>query len=149
MQRGMIDKELVFKEIDLIQSCIVRMNNNSFMIKGWALAILTGVTAITKGENLKDIILLLFSTVLPFLSFWMLDAYYLHTERRYRLLYLKRLHKRKNNDDTELFELDLRNIKGGSVLKAMFSNTLRLFYGIPFVTGLIYMFYLFYKSFVV
>ena len=31
-----IDNEIIHKEIDLIQSCISRMANNSFLLKGWA-----------------------------------------------------------------------------------------------------------------
>ena len=43
--------EELFKEIDLIQSCIERMARNSFYVKGWALTIFTGSTIFLKGEN--------------------------------------------------------------------------------------------------
>ena len=39
--------EELFKEIDLIQGCINRMANNSFLIKGWALSVFAGATAFT------------------------------------------------------------------------------------------------------
>ena len=65
--------EELFKEIDLIQGCIKRMASNSFLVKGWALSAFAGVTAITKGENLNDIALLICTTLVPFVCFWILD----------------------------------------------------------------------------
>lgn len=85
--------EELFKEIDLIQGCIKRMASNSFLVKGWALSVFAGVTAITKGENLNDIVLLTCTTLVPFVCFWILDAYFLQTERRFRLMYSDRLKK--------------------------------------------------------
>lgn len=52
-----IDKDSLYKEIELIQNCINRMAQNSFLIKGWALTVLAGVTAISKGSNLTNVIL--------------------------------------------------------------------------------------------
>ena len=77
--------EELFKEIDLIQGCINRMANNSFLIKGWALSVFAGATAFTQGENLSNLVLLVFTTIIPFICFWVLDAYYLKIERKYRL----------------------------------------------------------------
>lgn len=53
-----MSNEELFKEIDLIQGCINRMANNSFLIKGWALSVFAGATAFTQGENLSNIVLL-------------------------------------------------------------------------------------------
>ena len=53
--------EELFKEIDLIQGCINRMANNSFLIKGWALSVFAGATAFTQGENLSNLVLLVFT----------------------------------------------------------------------------------------
>lgn len=129
--------EELFKEIDLIQGCINRMANNSFLIKGWALGVFAGVTAFTKGENLNNIVLLLCTTVVPFICFWVLDAYFLQIERKYRAMYTERLTKRKNNDSDELFDLNPSKYKVGSILRIMFSQTLTIFYGIPFLTSII------------
>ena len=38
--------EVIHKEIDLIQNCISRMAQNSFLIKGWALTVVTVVLAL-------------------------------------------------------------------------------------------------------
>lgn len=132
-----MSNEELFKEIDLIQGCINRMANNSFLIKGWALGVFAGVTAFTKGENLNNIVLLLCTTVVPFFCFWVLDAYFLQIERKYRAMYTERLTKRKNNDSDELFDLNPNKYKVGSILKIMFSQTLTIFYGIPFLTSII------------
>ena len=129
--------EEIFKEIDLIQDCIKRMASNSFLVKGWALSVFAGVTAITKGENLNNIVLLLCTTVVPFICFWVLDAYFLQIERKYRAMYTERLTKRKNNDSDELFDLNPSKYKVGSILRIMFSQTLTIFYGIPFLTSII------------
>ncbi len=132
-----MSNEDLFKEIDLIQGCINRMANNSFLIKGWALGVFAGVTAFTKGENLNNIVLLLCTTVVPFIYFWVLDAYFLQIERKYRAMYTERLTKRKNNDSDELFDLNPSKYKVGSTLRIMFSKTLTIFYGIPFLTSVI------------
>lgn len=132
-----MSNEELFKEIDLIQGCINRMANNSFLIKGWALGVFAGVTAFTKGENLNNIVLLLCTTVVPFICFWVLDAYFLQIERKYRAMYTERLTKRKNNDSDELFDLNPSKYKVGSILRIMFSQTLTIFYGIPFLTSII------------
>lgn len=132
-----MSNEELFKEIDLIQGCINRMANNSFLIKGWALGVFAGVTAFTKGENLNNIVLLLCTTVVPFICFWVLDAYFLQIERKYRAMYTERLTKRKNNDSDELFNLNPSKYKVSSILRIMFSQTLTIFYGIPFLTSII------------
>lgn len=132
-----MSNEELFKEIDLIQGCINRMANNSFLIKGWALGVFAGVTAFTKGENLNNIVLLLCTTVVPFICFWVLDAYFLQIERKYRSMYTEKLTKRKNNDSDELFDLNPSKYKVGSILRIMFSQTLTIFYGIPFLTSVI------------
>ena len=41
-----IDNEVIHKEIDLIQSIINRMAQNSFMLKGWAITIFVAVIAL-------------------------------------------------------------------------------------------------------
>lgn len=127
----------LFKEIDLIQDCINRMAKNSFMLKGWALTLFAGVTAVTKGSNFSDLATLVCATIVPYVCFWILDAYFLHTEQKYRKLYDIVLKKRKNNDDEGQFELDPKVINNGCFIKTMFSSTLLFFYGIPLLSCII------------
>ncbi len=132
-----MDNEKLFKEIDLIQGCINRMANNSFLVKGWALGVFAGVTAITKGANLNNTILFVCTTIVPFVCFWILDAFFLQTEKKYRIMYAERLEKRKQEDDSNLYELDPSSYKVEGIFKVMWSITLRVFYGIPFLASIV------------
>ena len=46
MNNEEISIEEIHKEIDLIQSCITRMAQNSFMIKGWFVSIYAVILAL-------------------------------------------------------------------------------------------------------
>ena len=132
-----MDREVLHKEIDLIQACITRMANNSFLLKGWAISIIAVVLALAdKAANPA-----LLSTVLliPLLSFWYLDAFFLRTEKMYRKMYEWVLEKRKNNDSTFLYDLNPNRFKDGvgSIREVMLSITLKCFYGIPVLLTLV------------
>ncbi len=132
-----MNNEELFKEIDLIQGCINRMANNSFLVKGWALGVFAGVTAITKGANLNSTILFICTTIVPFVCFWILDAFFLQAEKKYRKMYAERLEMRKNEDDNHLYELDPKSYKVDCIFKIMWSTTLSVFYGIPFLASIV------------
>ena len=126
-----MENEELFKEIDLIQSCINRMAQNSFMLKGWALTVFAGVTVFTQGNNFTDWTIMLCSTLLPFVCFWVIDAFFLKTERKYRKLYTQVLHERKQGILEKQYELDISSIEEKNIVCTMFSTTLLVFYGIP------------------
>ena len=135
-----MDREVLHKEIDLIQACITRMANNSFLLKGRAISIIAVVLALAdKAANPA-----LLSTVLliPLLSFWYLDAFFLRTEKMYRKMYEWVLEKRKNNDSTFLYDLNPNRFKDGvgSIREVMLSITLKCFYGIPVLLTLVVIF---------
>ena len=132
-----MEKEELFKEIDLIQGCINRMAQNSFMLKGWALTIFAGVTAFTKGENFSDSITLVCTTIIPFVCFWILDTFFLHTEKKYRKMYEDMLTKRKVNNTEGQYELNPKTIKVDCFFKVMFSVTMVIFYGIPLLASIV------------
>jgi len=74
------------KHLDLIQSIITRMANNSFLLKGWAVTLLSGIFALAwNQESIWHFIL----AYIPVVMFWFLDSYYLQQERLYRGLYDK------------------------------------------------------------
>lgn len=78
-------KEILLKEIDLIEDCIKRMASNSFLLKGWAVTVISaliGLTAKTDNWKLGSVI-----AILVCLSFWYLDATYLKMERLYKRKY--------------------------------------------------------------
>jgi hypothetical protein len=70
--------------LGFIQNIITRMNKNSFQIKGWQTGIVSALIVLsTSMKNAAIIYIALFPTVI----FWLLDAYYLLQERKFRGLY--------------------------------------------------------------
>lgn len=80
-------KDDVYKEIDLIQSCITRMASNSFYIKGWHIGLLTALVAFFVSREKVDYTVLFCLTLIITIIFWFLDSYYLLFERKYRWKY--------------------------------------------------------------
>ena len=78
-------KEILMKEIDLIQGCINRMAQNSFVIKGWTITLIAVVLALL--PETVDLQVLSGVGVIATLCFWYLDAFFLRTERLYRWKY--------------------------------------------------------------
>ena len=72
------------KHLEMIQSIITRMNQNSFMLKGWMITIVSALFAIYAD---KGNIAYLLVAIFPILVFWFLDAYYLQQERKFRGIY--------------------------------------------------------------
>ena len=125
--------EILHKEIDLIQNCITRMAQNSFLIKGWTLTVIAIVLALS--EKLVDSIYLCLVLLIPLVAFWYLDAFFLRTERMYRKMYEWVLDARHKEDYSQLYDLNAKRFEGqvDSRCKIMWSVTLRVFYGIPFI----------------
>lgn len=112
-------------EIKIIQDVIKRMADNSFKIKGWAVTLIV-ITLIFKGKSSTSYLL----AFLPLFSFWILDTYYLRTERIYRKLY-EWVVKNRLKSDEYIFDLNPKRFEKDvdSYLKTMFSISLRMFYG--------------------
>lgn len=110
----MDNEEKLHKELDLIQGCITRMANNSFMIKGWALTLFV---ALITFFNIKDLstVLLIFSLVVIVFLFAYLDAFYLWQERKYVRLYSDVIKRRQNNDFSNLYNLSTKDFDTESI----------------------------------
>ena len=52
-------------------------------------------------------------------------------------MYTERLKKRRDGDESDLYELDPKDYKAESLLKVMCSITLAVFYGIPLLASII------------
>lgn len=78
-------KEILEKEIDLIQACINRMAQNSFIVKGWTITLITVILALLPEKI--DIRLLCAIVIVATVCFWYLDAFFLRAERLYRWKY--------------------------------------------------------------
>lgn len=94
------------KTIDLLQSCITRMSQNSFMVKGWTIT-LTGIILALVPETF-DVRLLCIICLILILCFWILDTFYLQKERLFRHKY-KLLIKNPERDDL-FFDLDISSV---------------------------------------
>ena len=129
-----MDKEVLHKEIDLIQGVITRMANNSFLLKGWLISIIAVVLALSKESivagNMSILCLLL---CFPIIGFWYLDAFFLHREKCFRKLYEWVIENRSTTDEY-LYSLDFSRFKKDvrCVFGIMFTQTLLPFYGFTF-----------------
>ena len=112
------------KHLDYIQAVITRMGNNSFLIKGWAITLTSALLALGVAHPTSHIILI---ANVCLLMFWILDAFFLATEQRYRKLYNK---VRKIQDDTAVdFDMNpTAYAKDCPWFKAMFTKTFFVFY---------------------
>jgi hypothetical protein len=112
------------RHLELIQTVVARMGNNSFLIKGWSLTVTGALLAYAVGNGKGSVALVSF---VPVVAFWLLDAYFLYQERLFRRLY-DRVRRPEN-----LIEPFAMNVAPGQesagVLKAAVSPTLALFYG--------------------
>lgn len=121
---------ILHKEIDLIQECIKRMANNSFLIKGWTVSLIAVVLALAKDKI--DLMYICLILLIPVIGFWYLDTFFLRTEKMYRKMY-EWVIKNRLQSDERMYELDPRKYENEveSTKNVMFSSTLKVFFGIP------------------
>lgn len=129
-----ISVEELHKELDLIQACISRMAQNSFMIKGWFVSIYAVILALLLEKI--NLILLCTSLVVVNLVFWYMDGFFLRTEKVYRKIYNWVLNMRSHNNRELMYQLDPGKFSGKieevePIRKVMWSKTLRWFYLLP------------------
>ncbi|HEL1619795.1 TPA: hypothetical protein TXL63_001654 [Streptococcus suis] len=87
------------KHIDLVQSIVTRMAQNSFFIKGWMISIVVGLFIFLQENNLKNNYIIYLA---PIIGLWLLDSYYLWQERLYRKLYSQLICDLKETSDLKL-----------------------------------------------
>lgn len=126
--------ESKLKHLEFVQGVISRMGNNSFLLKGWSIILVSGLFALAAtGSNLMFVYLAYF----PAIAFFILDGYFLWQERLFRRLYDHvRMLDVKDIDfsmDTSLFA------PAESWLSAIFSRTLLIFHGTIIITIIIVM----------
>jgi hypothetical protein len=81
---GHFDQHL--KRLDHLQAMIQRLAGNSFLIKGWAITLVTAILGFALKDPARTASLAWFGIV-PTLVFWGLDGYYLAVERAVRIQY--------------------------------------------------------------
>ncbi len=121
------DKRLHLK---FIQSIITRMSGNLFFLRGWTITLIAALLALfAKDTNFKYAIW--FLCVLT-LVFWILDGYFLSQERLYRDLYNQVRKLKDEKIDYSMDTTEFKKYKKNTVIFAMFSGTLMVFY-IPLI----------------
>ena len=125
------------KELGLIQDCIKRMANNSFLIKGWTITYIGGILALFNGK--LSVLLLAAIILLGVTAFWSLDAFFLQTEKAYRELYKEVILLRPKGIFDNQYSLDPSKYRkqAGSRFDIAMSKTLCPLYGIPFVIAFV------------
>jgi len=121
------------KHLEFIQAVITRMGNNGFLLKGWALTVGAAFFGFAAREVSWSI-----ATVglMPVVTFWALDAYFLHRERLFRHLYDAVV---SGDPRVERFTMDYRMFLGPTCRyrDAVTSMPLLFFYGSLAVAGLV------------
>lgn len=99
-----VDRDDLPKHLEFILDVVERHARNSFILKGWSVTLVAAVFLLAvRGAEPE---LAMAAGLLPSLTFWALDAYYLRQERMYRALYN---HVRKAPGNAEdRFSLDAR-----------------------------------------
>jgi hypothetical protein len=130
--------EKKLKHLEFIQNTIIRMNTNSFLIKGWTITLVTALFALAaKDSNMKFV--MISYIVIP--TFWFLDGFFIATEKQYRALYDEVTITPEANIN---FNMNASKFNTGynTWLAGVFSKTLVPFYGISFVATLLVMSFL-------
>lgn len=133
----MSSKDILLKEIDIIQSCISKVEQNSFIVKGWSISIVAAILALSP-EDLNHRFLPVVLAVAT-LSFWFLDAFFLRVDRLYRWKYdwviNNRLHSMANAFDMNPYNASMwlqapngRPRKKPWIISVMFSPALFVVY---------------------
>ena len=122
----MDDKDRVIKHLEMIQGIVNRLGHDSFLVKGWSMAILVAALVfISKSQMENECFILLF--LIPVFGFWILDGYFLWQERLFREIY----NDVRLWEETDFSMNVAKHIKkpNRSWPSAIFSLTLNIFYG--------------------
>jgi len=114
------------EQIRAIQNIARRMATNSFIIKGWTVAVLA-IILLLSGTLYQTLI-----AVFAVLVFWFLDAYFVRKKKTYTALYTAIVENKVNTGDeffdmrTALYEAGIEVPRSSNL---MLSKTLLFFYG--------------------
>jgi hypothetical protein len=123
------------KHLEMLQAIITRMASNSFLLKGWSVTLVAGIFALgAKDANAT----LVFLALVPVVTFWGLDGYFLWQERCFRALYRAAVATYLGDSNAsptiEVFSMDtseaVKSCPNCSWRQSVFSITLEVFYGV-------------------
>ncbi len=111
--------------LEMIQGVVNRLAQDSFLLKGWSVLLVTGLFVLSANNTNQFFVYLAY---FPAVAFWILDGYFLWQERLFRALYNKV--RTKNEGDID-FSMDTSVLKAENKTwcEAIFSNTLLIFHG--------------------
>ncbi|MEP7341427.1 MAG: hypothetical protein ABI977_27095 [Acidobacteriota bacterium] len=116
------------KHLEMLQAVITRMANNSFLIKGWCITLVSALLALAA----KDVKGMVFVAYLPVLMFWWLDAFFLRQERLFRKLFDQVREDDRAETDFSMNTQPVDHLVASRAKVAM-SQTLSWFYGSLFI----------------
>ena len=117
--------EKKLKHLEFIQAVITRLATNSFLIKGWSVTLVAAIFALA-AKDAKPVFALV--TYLPVVSFWVLDAFFLSHERKYRELFETVAAKDESAVDFSMATSHFKK-KNLTVPSCAFSSTIFAFHG--------------------
>jgi len=125
--------------LEIIQGVINRLSNNSFLLKGWSVILVSGLFALAAKDTKPFFVYIAY---FPCLIFWGLDGYFLWQERLFRGLYNK-----VRVTDPKKIDYSMEHIGQGCSARQCFaawadatlSKTLIAFHGCVFLTIIIVM----------
>ncbi|WP_062648921.1 hypothetical protein [Streptomyces maremycinicus] len=118
--------EQELKHLELLQSVISRLSNNSFLVKGWCITLNSVLIAMAHGRPDWRTVPV---AVTVAIGFWLLDGYYLRQERLFRGLYEEVV--RGGEAAPPLFTMDTRRHGGEAPwLPVLLSRPMLFCYGV-------------------
>ena len=119
----------------MIQGVVKRLGQNSFLLKGWSVLLVSAliVSGVVSSEKL-----ILLVALLPVVAFWGLDGYFLWQERLFRALY-DQVRGQEESDVDYSMDVGVISERGSEHgwLSATFSRTLSVFHGVILITVLV------------
>ena len=114
------------KHMEFIQGVINRLSQNSFLLKGWSVVLISALFALSATDSNPAFIFLAY---FPAIIFWGLDGYFLWEEKKFRALYDQ---VRGLNEDEIDFSMDTSPVaaEAGGWWNATWSKTLIPFHGV-------------------
>ncbi|TWP27660.1 hypothetical protein ETU08_11700 [Apibacter muscae] len=131
----MVDNNKI-KHLEFIQNVIARMCSNSFLIKGWAITLVSALFALAAKDSNMHFVLVSY-IVIP--VFWALDGFFISRERQFRDLYNDVIKKTEDQIDFNM-NTSVYNIGDRTWCAGILSKTLCPFYGVSLFTTVIVMF---------
>lgn len=116
--------EAKLKHLEFLQNIITRMANNSFLLKGWTIALISVIVGLNKDDMGWRVVLISFFLTIVF---WILDAYFLGQERYFRARY-NEVRKKEPQEIDFGMGLEGKPSSDTAVIPVMFSFTLAIYY---------------------